>query len=264
MKTIKKNESPHKNSFTGLKEIKEITSKMAIEIEKKIELINRNDDIYKAKSTPKFNAYQKYKNYLNLTNYSTNKEIKKIDEKKERLNEEHKKLNTYTKLIKDSKFELSNIKHNEVNKERNKFSKQKSFLEDFALPNDIKKECKKELSKLDDKDKKGRKDKENIQLNVELSDTSRDKKKAINKTLDNIIKGKNKSRKEKNSLKMENIEKLEEFFKDNKNYNVGIQKKYYKEYLYGSENNNYNNYLNEKYLSENNTKFLPYYKENFE
>jgi hypothetical protein len=47
--------------------------------------------------------------------------------------------------------------------------------------------------------------------------------------------------------------------KENRNYNIGNQKIYYKEFLYGSEKND--NYLNQNYLSENNSKYLPYCKE---
>ena len=250
-KRYKIKNSNDKNSFIELKEIKEITSKMADEIEKKIDIIN-NNSIIKAKSTPKFNPYSKYKNSHNRTNISTKKENKIETNNHEFKNQEsNKKVNKYTKLTKGSKIELSNLINNEFNidKEERKIIKQKSFMEDFVLPNDIKKECLLELNKLD-KNKKGKKIKDNMQLSIGISDNSKINKK-INKTFDN--KNNNIKNKEKNTLK-----KMETF-KENKNYNIGNQKIYYKEFLYGSEKND--NYLNENYLSENNSRFLPYYKE---
>ena len=68
---------------------------------------------------------------------------------------------------------------------------------------------------------------------------------------------KNKSKKRKE--KIINILK-----KENKNYNVGNQKSNYKEYLYGPEKSSYTNNYNDNFLSENNSRFLPYYKELYE
>ena len=247
----------HKSSFIELKEIKEITSKMANEIEKKIELINKTSTIFKAKSTPKFNPYLKHKNTHNRTNISTNKEnYDEGNNLEQNIKDGNKKINKYTKLIKGTKIELSNIINNGVKKVKNerKIVKQKSFMEDFILPNDIKKECLLELSK-SDKNKKGKKIKDKMKLNIGISATSREKKHHNNKNFEflNKNKNKNKSKNEKNILKkMENHQ-------EKKNYNIGNQKIYYKEFLYGSENNN--NYSNKNYLSENNSKFSPYYKE---
>ena len=252
-----KKDSNYKNSFIELKEIKEITSKMANEIEKKIEIINKKSTISKTKSTPKLNPYVKYKNTHKKTNVSSNGENYKEENNQEANDKnENKKMNKYTKLIKGTKIELSNILNNGIKGDKNerKIVKQKSFMEDFVLPNEIKKECLMELNKTD-KNQKGKKVKENMKLNVAISATSREKRHSINKTFEilNKTKNKNKSKNEKKILKkMENC-------KENRNYNIGNQKIYYKEFLYGSENNT--NYLNLNYLSENNSKFLPYSKD---
>ena len=84
-----------------------MTSKMANEINKKIETINKGQKIAKAKSTPKFNPYIKYNK--NFSYYSLNKENKNFKKEKELKNrEENKKLNNkYIKLVKESKIEFS-------------------------------------------------------------------------------------------------------------------------------------------------------------
>jgi len=117
------------------------------------------------------------------------------------------------------------------------------------LPNDIKKECLLELNKLDnnkDKNKNDKKSKDNNQINTGNSLNHRNNKKS-HRTVENI--NKKKSKKEK-------TEKIID-----KNNNIINQKAYYNEFLYGSEKESYANYLNENFVSEKNTKFLPYYKE---
>ena len=237
--------SNNRISFNEIKELKDITSKMANEVEKKIEIINKNQYISKAKSSPKFNPYLEYSNsdsYQN--NYNKN-----INEKYIRDEDENKKMKN-TKLIKEQNNDLINL----IDKKDKNITKQKSFIEEFALSNDIKKECLKELNKKD-KEKSGKKSKENIQLNFGNSGTFRDNKYTNRKMLENMKKNKNKNRKEK----IVNILK-----KENKNYNVGNQKSYYKEYLYGPEKSSYTNNYNDNFLSENNSRFLPYYKELYE
>ena len=246
--------SINKNSFSELKEVKEMTSKMANEINKKIETINKGQKIAKAKSTPKFNPYIKYNK--NFSYYSLNKENKNFKKEKELKNrEENKKLNNkYIKLVKESKIELSNIINNETNKEEKekKITKQKSFIEDYLLPNDIKRECLLELNKLE---KNGKKSNNNFENNLGIFATSREHKALKPKVYENI--NKNKKGKSITNYKKEKYETN----KENKNYNIGNQKAYYKEFLYGSEKGSMSNYFNENFLSENNSRFLPYYKE---
>jgi hypothetical protein len=210
------NESDDLNSINELKEIKKITSKMANEIEKKIEIINRNKHnsnhgITKTKSTPKLNSYLKVKDNQYQPDYNNemNDNIDIIN------NNENSKVNK--NLFKKSYIELTN---NIINKEVT-FKKQKTFIEEYLLPSSIKKECLKEINKMD-QDNNGRQDKGNNQMNVE-NYTYRNNKYLINKTMDFLDKKVKKGKKSNNDNN-----------KDSKNYS-GRQRSYYNDFLYGTE-----------------------------
>ena len=154
-------------------------------------------------------------------------------------------MNKNSKSFKDS---------NNVSKDEKKMPKQKSYMENYVLPNDIKKECLLELNKL--KEKNGKKLKEKMQLNFGSSVTFRENRNTNRKTFENLKKSKINYKKEKilGVLKKEN--------KENKKYNIGNQKTYYKEFLYGSEKNNFSsNFLNEVFLDKNNSKLFSHIKE---
>ena len=225
-----------KGSFAKLNELREITSKLASEVEKKIELINKNKLISKTKSSPRLTQtysqfdYKKYKINSDSDNnrndeFNVNKEIimkekeKENDKEKEKEKLKINKSNQYNQLIKETKIEKSNIINN-----HNQSSKSKTIIGEKVLPEEIKKECITELKKIETITK--RKGKENIQLNTNK----------VNKILDNINRNKNIG-----TLKT---------FKTANNFN---QKMFYNEYLYG----------NKKKIKgqEIDQKFLPYYKE---
>ena len=212
------NEDDDLNSINELKEIKKITSKMANEIEKKIEIINRNKHnskhaITKTKSTPKLNSFLKVKNNQNKSDYNY-----EMNNNEDIINKnENSKVNK--NQFKKSYIELTN---NIINKEVN-FQKQKTFIEEYLLPNNIKKECLKEINIMD-KDNNSRQEKGNNQMNLE-NYTYRNNKYLIRKTLDFFDK---KGKKEK---KLNN---------DSKNYS-GRQRSYYNEFLYGNERDMYCN-----------------------
>lgn len=217
------NESDDLNSINELKEIKKITSKMANEIEKKIEIINRNKHnskhtITKTKSTPKLNSFLKMKNNQSESdyNYEMNNNNKGIMNKNE-----NSKVNK--NQFKKSYIELTN---NIINKEVN-FKKQKTFIEEYLLPSNIKKECIKEINKMD-KDNNGRQDKGNNQMNLE-NYTYRNNKYLIHKQFDFFDKKVKKEKKLNNDIN-----------KESKNYS-GRQRSYYNDFLYGTERDIYCN-----------------------
>ena len=228
--------SPKKGSFAKLNELREITSKLASEVEKKIELINKNKLISKTKSSPRLEQtytqfdYKKFKINSDLENnmndeFNTNKEIEKEKENnKEKEKEKEKKLinksNKYNQLIKETRIEISNI----INNNHNQSSKTKSLIKEKVLPEEIKKECITELKKIETIAK--RKGKENIQSNTDK----------INKIIDSINRNKNIS-----TLKT---------YKTATNFN---QKMFYNEYLYGNKKKIKGQDIDQK--------FLPYYKE---
>ena len=228
--------SPKKGSFAKLNELREITSKLASEVEKKIELINKNKLISKTKSSPRLAQtytqfdYKKFKINSDLENnmndeFNTNKEIEKEKENnKEKEKEKEKKLinksNKYNQLIKETRIEISNI----INNNHNQSSKTKSLIKEKVLPEEIKKECITELKKIETIAK--RKGKENIQSNTDK----------INKIIDSINRNKNIS-----TLKT---------YKTATNFN---QKMFYNEYLYGNKKKIKGQDIDQK--------FLPYYKE---
>ena len=232
--------SPKKGSFAKLNELREITSKLASEVEKKIELINKNKLISKTKSSPRLEQtytqfdYKKFKINSDLENNMNNefntKEIinKENDKEKENNKEKEKekeklhinKSNKYNQLIKETRIEISNI----INNNHNQSSKTKSLIKEKVLPEEIKKECITELKKIETIAK--RKGKENIQSNTDK----------INKIIDSINRNKNIS-----TLKT---------YKTATNFN---QKMFYNEYLYSNKKKIKGQDINQK--------FLPYYKE---
>ena len=228
--------SPKKGSFAKLNELREITSKLASEVEKKIELINKNKLISKTKSSPRLAQtyiqfdYKKFKINSDLENnmndeFNTNKEIEKEKENDKEKEKEKEKLhinksNKYNQLIKETRIEISNI----INNNHNQSSKTKSLIKEKVLPEEIKKECITELKKIETIAK--RKGKENIQSNTDK----------INKIIDSINRNKNIS-----TLKT---------YKTATNFN---QKMFYNEYLYGNKKKIKGQDIDQK--------FLPYYKE---
>ena len=228
--------SPKKGSFAKLNELREITSKLASEVEKKIELINKNKLISKTKSSPRLEQtytqfdYKKFKINSDLENnmndeFNTNKEIEKEKENDKEKEKEKEKLhinksNKYNQLIKETRIEISNI----INNNHNQSSKTKSLINEKVLPEEIKKECITELKKIETIAK--RKGKENIQSNTDK----------INKIIDSINRNKNIS-----TLKT---------YKTATNFN---QKMFYNEYLYGNKKKIKGQDIDQK--------FLPYYKE---
>ena len=228
--------SPKKGSFAKLNELREITSKLASEVEKKIELINKNKLISKTKSSPRLEQtytqfdYKKFKINSDLENnmndeFNTNKEIEKEKENDKEKEKEKEKLhinksNKYNQLIKETRIEISNI----INNNHNQSSKTKSLIGEKVLPEEIKKECITELKKIETIAK--RKGKENIQSNTDK----------INKIIDSINRNKNIS-----TLKT---------YKTATNFN---QKMFYNEYLYGNKKKIKGQDIDQK--------FLPYYKE---
>ena len=228
--------SSKKGSFAKLNELREITSKLASEVEKKIELINKNKLISKTKSSPRLAQtytqfdYKKFKINSDLENnmndeFNTNKEIEKEKENDKEKEKEKEKLhinksNKYNQLIKETRIEISNI----INNNHNQSSKTKSLIKEKVLPEEIKKECITELKKIETIAK--RKGKENIQSNTDK----------INKIIDSINRNKNIS-----TLKT---------YKTATNFN---QKMFYNEYLYGNKKKIKGQDIDQK--------FLPYYKE---
>jgi hypothetical protein len=216
------NDSDDLNSINELKEIKKITSKMANEIEKKIEIINRNKHnskhtIAKTKSSPKLNSFFKTKNNQYQSDYNN-----EMNNNKDIINKnENPKVNK--NQFKKSYIKLTN---NIINKEVN-FKKQKTFIEEYLLPNSIKNECLKEINKMD-KDNKSRQDKGSNQMNVD-SYTYRNNKYLIHNTLNFFDKKGKKEKKLNNDTN-----------KENKNYS-GRQRSYYNDFLYGTERDIYCN-----------------------
>ena len=214
-KSFKKNIGEEKKcSFAKLKELREITSKLASEVEKKIESINKNKLFSKTKSSDKITSYSKfdYKMYNSEANKKNDDEVNidKEEDKNEKDNILNKKSFKYNQLIKDIKIETSNS----ININQNKFSKKKLSNEEHLLPENIKKECISELKKIENITKK--RGKENMQINTIK----------VNKILDNI----NKNKKEGISYKLSN------------------QKYFYKEYLYGNKKKIKGKEIDQKFL----------------
>ena len=210
-------------SFTEMKDsrqIKGIASKISKEMGKKMELINRNKyNNQQTKSFQKLNNYLKYNNNLYLDDYNinNNKDIKIKDTKVNK-----KTINPYNEL-----------NNNIIKKEEKNVPKQKSFVEDFSLPSNIKKECLIELNKID-KEKNSKQENGDIQLNIEGVGGKNDKYLNL-QTFENLNK-KIKKEKKVNILKKDRLDKN----KENINYNLGNQKSNYQEFISGTDRNNYN------------------------
>ena len=214
-----------KGSFAKLNELREITSKLASEVEKKIQLINQNKLFSKSKSIPKLSeTYSKYDFSKLNNNLDTDNNVKdepdlnKSKDKEEK--DKIKKTYKYNQLIKDTKIEISNL----INNNQNQATKKKSVSRDNTLPEEIKKECISEIKKIESFTKK--KGKENILSNTEK----------VNKLLDNI-----------------NRNKKSELIKNYKTASNFNQKTFYNDYLYGNKKKIQGQEIDQK--------FLPYYKE---
>ena len=214
-----------KGSFAKLNELREITSKLASEVEKKIQLINQNKLFSKSKSIPKLSeTYSKYDFSKLNNNLDTDNNVKdepdlnKSKDKEEK--DKIKKTYKYNQLIKDTKIEISNL----INNNQNQATKKKSVSRDNTLPEEIKKECISEIKKIESFTKK--KGKENILSNTEK----------VNKLLDNI-----------------NRNKKSEIIKNYKTASNFNQKTFYNDYLYGNKKKIQGQEIDQK--------FLPYYKE---
>ena len=144
-----------KSSFAKLNELREITSKLASEVEKKIQLINKNKLISKSKSSPKLAEnytkydYKNYKMEIEIEN-KNNEEISidKDKEKKESQTENDNLLSSksykYNQLIKDTKIEISNL----INNSQSQSTKKKKLISENILPEELKNECISELKKM--------------------------------------------------------------------------------------------------------------------
>ena len=261
LKLIKENDLSGNNSFNELNQIKELTSKIKNDIDKRVDtirnsqnknIINSEKVLCKAKSSSKINPYLKYQNntYYNRSNN------KFLNGRKESKSKEENK-NKCSKFIKETnkEKELLNERNNKyIYGNEEKMLKQKSFMEDFALPSEIKKECLMEINKLDKTKKKDKKS--NSQMYYGTSSTS-DSRYMSNKSSGTISKIKKYKPVSTFNLQENNNNKVEEF----KNYKTSSQRVNYREYINESERNNCTE-LNENLMNEqNNSKFLLYYKE---
>ena len=215
-----------KGSFAKLNELREITSKLANEVEKKIELINKNKLFSKAKSSSKLaDTSSKYEfKYLKInldTDIKDNDQINLDKNKEDKKNDIslNNKANKYNQLIKNTRIEISNIISNQ-----NQTTKKKFLLPEKNLPEEIKKDCISEIKKTDSFTKK--RGKENNQFNTGK----------INKKFDILNRNKN-------------IGTIKNF-KTVSNLN---QKAFYNDYLYGNKKKIQGQEIDQK--------FLTYYKE---
>ena len=174
---IKENNSTEKKySFNELNQIQEITSKIRNEIDRRVDTIvnkqkndykNTNKEnitsdqiLYKAKSSSKINPLLKNKN--NDNNYfNRNENNKFLNEKNETKSKDENK-EKYSNFIKETNNELNQrnnnyIYENDNNNNKDRFLKQKSFMEDYTIPNEIKKENYIEVNKYDRTKKKKKK-----------------------------------------------------------------------------------------------------------
>ena len=252
----KKNENNIRNKYdrknlkeklikdNDLNQIKEVNSKM------ENETIKNNQDnrivneplLYRNKSSSANNPYLKYKNNKqyqnNNNNFSYRNNIRFFNGQKEgKENEEN--INKYNNFIKETNKELFNSRnHKYIYKNEDKVTKQKSFMEDYILPNENKKE-----------------NRENHQFNCGTASTN-DSRNVNNSKFVN-----NKIQKEK-IKKMLKYSENNENNEDNKTYLCGSQINHYENYLNNCEKNNFNDLNDNNILGEqNNSKFLMYYEE---
>ena len=272
---IKENNSTEKKySFNELNQIQEITSKIRNEIDRRVDTIvnkqkndykNTNKEnitsdqiLYKAKSSSKINPLLKNKN--NDNNYfNRNENNKFLNEKNETKSKDENK-EKYSNFIKETNNELNQrnnnyIYENDNNNNKDRFLKQKSFMEDYTIPNEIKKENYIEVNKYDRTKKKEKKD--NSQLNYGTASTNDSKYLNKNKSSTNIYKSKNEKIVKALNFRenLDTIDKIEE----KNNFKIGNQRENYLNPM--QKKNNYTE-LNEKLMNDqNNSKHLLYYKE---
>ena len=201
---------------------------------KNVGSISNEQILYKTKSTSAINPYLKYKNkkpYQNNTNinysYSNRNNNKLVNGQKEIKTKDENNINS-----RNNKY---------IYEKEEKIPKQKSFVEEYNRPNEIKKEY-----IIGNNENKRKENIQDIQVNFGKS------------TYD--PKYKMKKEKIKNVFRMqENGEKVEE----NKNYNTSSQRMYYKDYRKNEEKNSFKELNeNDNFMDEqNNFKFMMYYKE---
>ena len=215
-----------KGSFAKLNELREITSKLANEVEKKIQLINKNKLFSKAKSSSKLSDISSKYEYkylkINLEADTKNNNELNLDKNKENKKNEinsNDKVKKYNQLIKDTKIEITNIINNQ-----NQTTKKKFLVPEKNLPEEIKKECISDLKTMESFTKK--RSKENS-----LFHTGK-----VNKQVDTLNRNKN-------------IGTIKNF-KTLSNLN---QKAFYNDFLYGNKKKIQGQEIDQK--------FLPYYKE---
>ena len=244
----KDNDASEGNSFNELNQIKEITSKVKNDIDKKIEIINNENVDYsnreksnissdkilpKAKSSSKLNPFMKYQSSNYLSNRNT---TKYLNGKKEIKTKVENTVN-YTKFYNENNKEILSSRNNKyLNENEIRPPKQKSFMEDFGLPKEIR---------------------EN-QKSYTTANTS-DYKSLNNKSYGNI--GKTNRDKISDAFNFqEKIEKIEKI-DDNRGYKTGSHRTYYKEYINIPDKNICTD-MNENLGSEqNNSKLRLYYNE---
>jgi hypothetical protein len=244
----KDNEISEGNSFNELDQIKEITAKVKNDIDKKIEIINNENYDYnnieksnissdkiipKTKSSSKINPYMKYQSNNYLTNRNSNKFL---NGRKEIKTKSENTVN-YTKFYNENNKEILSSRNNKYSNENEiRPPKQKSFMEDFGLPKEMR----------------------DNQKSYTMANTS-DYKSLNNKSYGNIVK----TNRDKNSDAFnfqEKIEKIENI-DDNRGYKTGSQRKYYKEYINIPDKNIFTD-MNENLGNEqNNSKLRLYYNE---
>ena len=243
----KDNDINEGNSFSELNQIKEMTSKVKNDIDKKIETINNENIDYnnrdksnissdkilpKTKTNSKQNPLLKYQSSNNLTNRNNSKFL---NGKKEIKIKGENSVN-YTKYFNENNKEILTSRNNKYSKENEiRPPKQKSFMEDYGLPKELR---------------------EN-QKNYTTANTS-DYKSLNNKSYGNI--GKINRDKISDAFNFqEKIEKIE--IDDNRGYKTGSQRLYYKEYINIPDKNIFTD-MNENLGNEqNNSKLRLYYNE---
>ena len=244
----KDNDISEGNSFNELDQIKEITAKVKNDIDKKIEIINNENYDYnnieksnissdkiipKTKSSSKINPYMKYQSNNYLTNRNSNKFL---NGRKEIKTKSENTVN-YTKFYNENNKEILSSRNNKYSNENEiRPPKQKSFMEDFGLPKEMR----------------------DNQKSYTMTNTS-DYKSLNNKSYGNI----GKTNRDKNSDAFnfqEKIEKIENI-DDNRGYKTGSQRLYYKEYINIPDKNIFTD-MNENLGNEqNNSKLRLYYNE---
>ena len=244
----KDNDINEGNSFSELNQIKEMTTKVKNDIDKKIEIINNENFDYnnrdksnissdkilpKTKSSSKLNPYMKYQSNNYLTNRNNTKYLNGRKEIKTKI----ESTVNYTKFYNENNKEILSSRNDKYLKENEiRPPKQKSFMEDLGLPKEMR---------------------EN-QKSYTNANTS-DYKSLNNKSYGNI--GKTNRDKISDTLNFqEKIEKIENI-DDNRGYKTGSQRLYYKEYINIPEKNIFTD-MNENLGNEqNNSKLRLYYNE---